>query len=244
MNRINVQDLKYHYITFGSESIINSTKDGIFKRFLPSLNLEVKKNKEKKLILLDKIDELKKYYANINSLIYSINNDFLAGYIVKICEGLPLNEIFLLPEQKINALKQLKIILNDFENYGIIYEDIHFDNIFYDEKTNKLKLIDIDNIKIDNFSIDTISFLTKYYFNNGGKDEKKSRIYNFNLISYMLLYNCTSDYNFDYLIKNKNNVFYNKEVDNLVENLLSTKIDTLCDNEYLIDMIDEKVLIK
>lgn len=60
----------------------------------------------------------------------------------------------------------------------------------------------------------------------------------------MLLYNCTSDYNFDYLIKNKNNVFYNKEVDNLVENLLSTKIDTLCDNEYLIDMIAEKVLIK
>lgn len=244
MNRINVQNLEYNYITSGSEGLINSTKYGIFKRFIPLLPLNTKKNKEQKLILLDEIDDIKDDYANALMLVDSYLGDFLSGYIVAPCEGLPLNEIFLLPEEKLSVLKQLRQILINFENNGVIYEDIHFDNIFYDESTDKVKLIDIDNIKIDKYPKDTLSFLTKHYFNHGGKIEEKSRIYSFNLISYMLMYNCVSSYKFDYLSKNKNNVFYNKEVDKLVKNLLTTKVNTSCDNEYLIDMIDEKVLTK
>lgn len=244
MDRINIRDLKYEYLTHGSEALIYKTEYGIYKEFLASMLKKVKDNKEKKIILLDEISELKEYYANPLILVDSFFNDFLRGYIIQPCEGRPFDEIFLLPEEKLAALKQTRDIINLFKSHGVMYEDIYFDNIFYDENTKKVKFIDMDNIQIGEYKKDMVSFLTHYYYSQGGKNQKNSMIFCFNLISYMLLSDHILDYKIQYLRDTKERFYLNKDANNLVNELLYTKTNASCDNEYLIDMIDEKVLIK
>ena len=106
------------------------------------------------------------------------------------------------------------------------------------------EFIDMDNIQIGKYEKDTVSFLTEYYYSQGGKNQKNSMIFCFNLISYMLLSDHILDYRIQYLIDTKEKFYLNKDANNLVNNLLYTKINNSCDNEYLIDMIDEKLLIK
>lgn len=161
--------------------------------------------------------------------------------------GLPLSKIYLPKKEKIDVLNNLKEILIIFEQNGIIYDDVHLGNIYYDDKTKKLELIDIDNITIGDYKKDLDSFLIKNYCYCGGQDGLNARIYNFNLITYILLINNTIEYNiaklrqkFECDIK----TFDDKEIYELCYNLLNGKINTNCDNEYLIDMIDEKILIK
>lgn len=249
METINVGNLKYDIfgIKTGAESIVRKSELGLFKDFYPLTSHSIKENKRKKLIELDKISDIKEYYNKIICLVNNISNEYLRGYIVKPSNGYPLNEVFLLPEQKIDILKKLKKILLTFEKNGIIYEDIHFDNIYYDEKTDKLELIDIDNIEIGEYKKDLETFLLKSYYWYGGKNRKNGRIYSFNLISYMYLTNNFSDYDISILnkkFKQDIKLFDSKEIYNLSKKLLTAELDSECDNIYLIDILDKKVLTK
>lgn len=249
METINVENLRYDSFRtkMGGESIVRKSELGLFKDFSPLTPHSIKENKRKKLIELDKISDIKEYYNKIICLVNNISNEYLRGYIVKPSNGYPLNEVFLLPEQKIDILKKLKKILLTFEKNGIIYEDIHFDNIYYDEKTDKLELIDIDNIEIGEYKKDLETFLLKSYYWYGGKNRKNGRIYSFNLISYMYLTNNFSDYDISILnkkFKQDIKLFDSKEIYNLSKKLLTAELDSECDNIYLIDMLDKKVLTK
>jgi len=158
-----------------------------------------------------------------------------------------VNKIYLTKKEKIYVLKKLKEMLILFENNGIIYDDIHLGNIYYDDVTKKIELIDIDNIAINNYPKDLNSFLIQDYCYRGGKDGVNARIYAFNLITYILLINNYEEYDirklyetFEYNIK----IFNDKRIYNLCKNLVTGNINSNCDNEYLIDMIDEKILTK
>lgn len=249
MNIINICDLNYDqlkkYIT--SEGIIHNCEYGLFKKFSITMSKEMKKNKEYKLLELDKYEELKEYYNKILYLVNNIKNEYLSGYIVKPCLGLPLNKIILSKKEKIRILKQLKEILILFEKNGIIYDDIHLGNIYYNSDTKKIELIDIDNISINNYEKDLNSFLIQDYCYHGGIDGVNARIYAFNLITYILLINNVEEYDirvlyesFEQKIKKTSEPY----IYELCKNLLTPRINTNCDNEYLIDIIDEKMLIK
>ena len=81
----------------------------------------------------------------------------------------------------------------------------------------------------------------------GGKNAKNARIFNFNLITYMYLTNNFSSYNIRDLIKSFNkdvSKIKNKKICKIFNKLLTAEINSECDNIYLIDMIDEKILRK
>lgn len=249
MRYINIADLEYqrNFGIMGSEAIIYKTNDGYFKKFNVTMDLKTRKNKELKLFRLDKYENIKQYYNQIICMVNNLTYDYLAGYIVKKAPGLPLDKINLASNEKIDVLKKLKKIIMEFEQMGIIYSDLHFDNIYYDQKTKKIKLIDIDNISIDELPVDLLSSLYKSYYSYGGYSFQNARIFVFNLISFMLITDKMSTYDIhelNYQTYQKDYDFLNKEAIHLCNNLLNMNIYSDCDNEYLIDLIDEKILVK
>lgn len=248
METINIRYLDYnHNAICSSEAMLYNSSLGLFKRFNINTPMHIKENKKRKLLELEKITILKQYYNEIICLVNNYTDEYLAGYIIKPSNGYPLDETFLLPEEKIKILKKLKEIISLFEKNGVIYEDIHFDNIYYDKKSDKLELIDIDNIEINGYKKDLESFLTRKYYMYGGKNAKNARIFNFNLITYMYLTNNFSSYNIRDLIKSFNkdvSKLKSKKICKIFNKLLTAEINSECDNIYLIDMIDEKILRK
>lgn len=248
MDIINIRNLQYNnYGIIGTEGIIHTCNNDLFKKFHIMMPKETKRNKEIKLKEIDKIEELKKFYNKLLGLVYNYTNEFLSGYIISKSEGLPLNEVFLLPEEKIEVLMELKKILLEFNKYDIKYDDIHFDNIYYNYQTKKLELIDIDNIQIGDYKRDIDSFLIRDYYMYGGKNDDNARIYCLNLITYMLMIGRTSNYDIKELRKTMNRdqiIFENSDTLRLCKELLQPKIDSSCDHEYLIDMLDREILIK
>lgn len=249
MDYLNIKNIAYksNLGIMGSEAIVYDTNYGLFKKFYNSIDLNTRKNKELKLLRLLKYEDLKKYYNEIKYLVHNLTYDFLAGYIVEKVDGRPLDEICFDFNTKIKILKELKRIIEEFEHYGVIYNDVHFDNIYYDEITKKIKLIDVDNIMIGNYSCDLLSTVYEDYFRYGGHDLNSARIYNFNLISFMFLLNKLKTYDISEINKTtykKDYDFLNKEAIRMCNDLLNIKIDSSIDHEYLIDVIDEKILAK
>ncbi len=249
MEYVNVRDVKKlsNFGIMGSEAIIYNTDHGLYKKFHNSMNLNTRKNKELKLLRLNKIDNIKKYYNEVKYLVNNLTNDYLAGYIVEKVQGKPLDEIYFEFDTKINILKKLRRILTEFENNGVIYSDIHFDNIYYGEINGKIKLIDIDNVIMKDLPIDLVSTIYEDYFRYGGHDFNSSRIFNFNLISFMFLLNKLKTYDLKEINKTtyqKDYDFLNKDAIKICNDLLNIKIDSSVDHEYLIDAIDKKVLTK
>ena len=245
MDYLNIKNIAYksNLGIMGSEAIVYDTNYGLFKKFHNSMDLNTRKNKELKLLRLLKCEDLKKDYNEVKYLVHNLTYDYLAGYIVEKVDGRPLDEIYLEFDTKLNILKKLRRILTEFENEGIIYSDIHFDNIYYNELNGDLKLIDIDNIMMEDLPIDLLSTIYEDYFRYGGYDFNNARIFAFNLISFMLLLNKINSYDIKEINKTtlkKDYDFLNIEAIKICDNLLNIKIGSSADNEYLIDAIDKK----
>ncbi len=202
----------------GSESIIYECDNGLYKKIT---NKKVIQNKINKLLLLDKINDIKKYY---NEVLGIVNNK---GYIIKKVEGIQLFQYN--GNNRINVLKELKKILEIFKTYNIYYLDINLSNVFitYDN----LKLIDIDNIKIADYNIDLLPDLYYRYYSLGGTDINKAMIFVFNIMSVLFLENKSSFYNIKQ-IKNYEYLDYD-----IINDLAYSNIDSTCDNTYLIDKL-------
>ena len=249
MDYINIKKIEYlsNLGIMGSEAIVYNTNYGLFKKFHNNMDNATRTNKELKLLKLLKYEDLKEYYNEIKYLVHNMTYDNLAGYIVEKVDGKPIDEIYLEFDTKLNILKKLRKILTEFENKGIIYSDIHFDNIYYNEKTNDIKLIDVDNIMMEGLPIDLLSTIYEDYFRYGGHDFNSSRIYTFNLISFMLLMNKLKSYDIAEINKTtlkKDYDYLNNEAIKICNDLLNIKIDSSADHDYLIDAIDEKILAK
>ena len=140
MDYLNIKNIAYksNLGIMGSEAIIYDTNYGLFKKFHNNMDIKTRRNKELKLLRLLKHEDLKKYYNEVKYLVHNLTYDFLAGYVVKKVDGRPLDEIYFEFDTKLNILKKLRRILTEFEDKGIIYSDIHFDNIYYNELNGDL----------------------------------------------------------------------------------------------------------
>lgn len=218
----------------GAEAEIFITKDNnIYKEFHSNTSLKILKNKENKLLLLDQIKEVKDIYPMIHGLVY---NDKLTGYIQERFTGFESDEIFLTFEEKIDILKKLKNYIIRLKQNRIYYFDLMARNILIDPSDdNEIKLIDMDNIMIDKYNYDIQSNSVSRYLISGGKDIDSMLIYSFNYYSLLFVLG-TSVTNLSLLDKkNIYDLFNNIEQKRLVKNLIRKKINTDCDNEYLID---------
>lgn len=218
----------------GAEAEIFVTKDNnIYKEFHSNTSLKILKNKENKLLLLDQIKEVKDIYPMIHGLVY---NDKLTGYIQERFTGFESDEIFLTFEEKIDILKKLKNYIIRLKQNRIYYFDLMARNILIDPSDdNEIKLIDMDNIMIDKYNYDIQSNSVSRYLISGGKDIDSMLIYSFNYYSLLFVLG-TSVTNLSLLDKkNIYDLFNNIEQKRLVKNLIRKKINTDCDNEYLID---------
>lgn len=226
----------------GSEGIIYIYSDKVYKKFLSSVDVLERENKKNKLLLLDEL-KLDEYYNKIYALVYE-KFDYLSGYIVEKIDGEPLSKTKYDMNLKINILKQIKEILEIFKTNDIDYIDINLSNIFY-TSDSKIKFIDMDNIKIKNYDIDTLPISYKNYYNLGGYNIENAKKFVFNAISllYLLDLNRIDDIR-NLKIYQKELSFLNKEARKICNDLLNLKIGSSCDNEYLIDLIDEKILKK
>lgn len=249
MDYVNIKNIKYksNLGIMGSEAIVYDTNYGLFKKFHNNMDIKTRKNKELKLLRLLKYEDLKKYYNEINYLVHNSTYDYLSGYIVEKVEGRPIDEIYFEFDTKINILKKLRKILTEFENKGIIYSDIHFDNIYYNTINGAMKLIDIDNIMMEDLPIDLLSTIYEDYFRYGGHNFNNARIFTFNLVSFMFLMNKLKTYNINEINKTtykKDYDFLNNDAIKICDDLLNIKIDSASDHEYLIDAISKKILTK
>ena len=234
MKYYDINDIYYNK-SFGiisSEAIIYNTGENLYKKFLNSTPLSVLKNKENKLLVLDNIEEIKKYYNEIIGIVK--NKNTMDGYIVKRISGLQLSKLKVDFNKKLDILKEIRIVLDELKKYDVYYDDLNLNNIFY--TNGHVKLIDIDNTKIDIYPADIISSTNKKYFSFGGYDINSSRIFFFNCMT------------FEFLMNNSiNNIIYQKDLEilgdaakRLCNDLINYKIGSSADNEYLID----KILIK
>lgn len=249
MRYINIDNLEYqsHFGIMGSESIVYKTNDGYFKKFNINMNKKTRENKELKLLRINDYHQLKNYYNEIVYMVNNLTNEYLAGYVVKKAEGLPLGKHNLNLDEKIYVLKKLRHIIEEFNKCSIVYSDIHFDNIYYNKNNEKITLIDVDNVGMKGLPIDLYSSIYEEYFRYGGHSFDMARIYAFNLISFMLLTNKLETYNISEINQNtyQNDYnFLNDDAKKICRDLLNIKIGSRCDNEYLIDAVNEKILIK
>ena len=249
MEYISIDKLDYqgNFGIMGSEAIVYNAGDNLFKKFNLGLSKAARLNKEEKLLYLLNHIELNEYYNKIIYMVTSYVDQMLAGYVVEKVNGLPINKVDMDYNEKIDVLQKLKNILKCFEDAGIIYSDIHFDNIYYNKEKDEIKLIDIDNIATPSLPIDLLSSIYKDYFTYGGNDFDMARIFAFNKISFMLLTGKTDYYDIQELNQNvyqKDYESFNNEATHLCHNLLNMNIYSDCDNEYLVDLLDKKVLTK
>ena len=212
----NIKKKKLYKI--GSESIIYECNLGLYKKILNKNNIE---NKENKLLLLDKNNDLKKYYNKVLGIVKN------KGYIIEKVNGIQLYKYN--GNNRISILKELKEILELFKTYNIYYLDFNLGNVFITYEG--LKLIDIDNIKIDNYDIDLLPILYQKYYELGGTDINKAIIFVFNILSVLFIENKTNFYNIKQI---KNYEYLDYEI---INDIAYSNINSTCDNTYLIDKL-------
>lgn len=243
LKTVNILDLSKTYKTdmCGSESFILKLENGneIFKYFTLDVSKESRINKKIKLNELAKIDEITDFTVLANYLVNGILNEYIAGYVMNYFNGYKLDEVLTSIDDRIKIIEKLKQYILKLKEYGILYNDLHLDNILCLDNGSDItvKLIDMDNVTLKYFDKDTTSFLLQNYINLGGKDNFNAVIYALNLITYTLLTNQTSEYDIEKLKQVKTTQINNKDSITLVSQLLEGKVNTNCDNEFLIDMI-------
>lgn len=236
MKKIKPEELKNMKDTKlgGSESIIYTVDDGkIYKEFLKNTKTKTLKNKERKIILLDHVEEVKDLYPKIHEFVYQ---DKILGYTMDNYEGRELDDVFLTYEEKKEVLKNIKLYIEKLKEYNIYYFDLIARNILI-SKDNEIKLVYMDNIWIEDYKCDLWpQALSRYRF-NGGKNLDNALIYSLNYFSLpFLLGKSFLDIKMHMNIEEVCDNFENQEQKKLVKNLFNNKINTNCDHEYLIDL--------
>lgn len=157
-----------------------------FIKILDKLYLEEKDVLYRKLLVLEGVA--------VNNLLLPktliINDSKLVGYITddfkNSCSLIDYfgTSRFVNCKDIFVALKKASIILRDIHNAGIIYQDVHFDNILIN-KEKEVKFIDIDACAYQNYTSIFIPYILKRFI-----DYKKENIYfrskNMDRISFML----------------------------------------------------------
>ena len=117
----------------GSEAKIYRVPEGVYKEFIKDVNDDKRACKKRKLLYLEQLEHLKKYYPHIYYLVISSiqRRNIIDGYVMENVLGFNLDEIELTFEEKITILKLMRSILEEFNKEGIIYHDLRLPNVKY-----------------------------------------------------------------------------------------------------------------
>lgn len=191
-------------------------------------------------------EELCKRYDGSSLLLPKllIGNTNIEGYLTDYYKGCTFDKLFMYNiEEKIKYTHLGKDLLKKvYKNKGIVHSDIHFGQFMFDPKKGTVALLDFDNSKIN----DLVPY--KRYLSSFAREflgyndyDKYLDIHLFNLLTFALLNNMSMSVAFSNLKNPKcNMLFTSKNALKLLEDISIYKRN----NNYLIDMIDEKQVQK
>lgn len=238
MNKIDVKTLNLsdEILDFGDEatiySIINSKE--VYKQW------DYKRDGYKKILTkVEKLNALKEVENLSNILILPNNlvtrNNQYSGYTMDYYDGSKLDK-YIHYKDAVILLKKLREELIKLHEKGIEYLDLNETNIMYKKENSILdfKLVDPDNIIINNIPMETLPPYMMKYLSKGGKTDYHALFYAINYITVVLLSN------FDpRLCKIPNIPNYNRRIEKFAELVDSPKVDSIIDNDFLLDLYDE-----
>lgn len=198
----------------------------------------------------ERMKKLSEYYYEETNLVFPYVfiykhpiDEFFLGYVMdylgeyeKLCDLRNLDY-----SGKINILKKSRELLDRFHNkYNFIHTDITPWNFLYNQKIDKVKLIDFDTyIDLKNKGNYLCGYYNEYgqvYGNSVGID-KDLDIFLFNLLTYSIILGV------DYLVSLKNicnnrlDVFENKNVRKIFESYKTLECKKSLKKEYVIDYL-------
>ena len=220
---------KEKLIDTGSEAKVYKIPGGIYKEFTRAVNEDKRQGKRDKLLYLERLEHLKKYYPHLYCLVVTIINrrKIISGYTMENVIGYYLNEIELTYEEKIVILKLIRAILEKFNKEGIIYHDIRLPNIKYTPNKD-IVLLDIDSVTTpDNPHLDIIPTQLERYLVNGGKHGILAQRAMFNKFTNSFL---EDDYYKKRIILDKDGLM-------IMRALINSKPNSAYDHEYLYEHI-------
>ena len=150
----------------GCESNIYEYNGELIKIFETN-NVHILYNKLLKLNILSELDSID---INPEKLIFL--NGIFKGYSYKEKKDYsPINSLKIKRSEKIEILKMIKDKLEFYHNLGIIYGDLHQENILYNGKD--IIFCDLDNVSINGFMFDKNNkYMEKYLTFIPNIDEK------------------------------------------------------------------------
>ena len=202
---------KEKLIDTGSEAKVYKIPGGIYKEFTRAVNEDKRQGKRDKLLYLERLEHLKKYYPHLYCLVVTIINrrKIISGYT------------------KIVILKLIRAILEEFNKEGIIYHDIRLPNIKYTPNKD-IVLLDIDSVTTpDNPHLDIIPTQLEMYLVNGGKHGILAQRAMFNKFTNSFL---EDDYYKKRIILDKDGLM-------IMRALINSKPNSAYDHEYLYEHI-------
>lgn len=224
----------------GSEGQIylyNDNGQKVAIKLFNTTNLNILENKEKKIILLNKLP----LNENILKPIKTVsNNEQVIGYTQELIwphHTFSELKILMLKKDKIDVLKQAKSLIENLHNNGIVHGDIRSLNLLSQDK--KVKICDIDNCIIDGLNFDTYGWFTNDYNKNVKCIDERLDIFCFNLVTLALLKRIMDDTVYAHM---KDAYIFNKDIKKIYEEMLN--LTENYNGEYLIDYINQKTKIK
>ena len=253
MNKVELSEisLEENAFDYGDESTIYKLKnrDSLYKAWLSKKDIERNnlksekiRNKVRKLESINEKKDIFSFIVKPEELVTM--EDTYTGYQMEYFDGEKLDK-YLKYKDTVILLKKLRETLLKLYNKDVKCFDLNYSNILYRKENEELifKIIDIDNMMVDDLSMDLYPpFIAKYLY-EGGKLDEKAIIYAHNYLSITLLSMYDSR-----LSPNPYIPTYNRRLAKFSELIDRPKVDSLIDNEYIIDSYNEndnltKVLI-
>ena len=243
MNKLDISSLKLKEDKekIGDESTIYEIlgKDELYKEWKYIWH-EYDKilSKVKKLELLEEKEEVKPYIIGGNNII--LNENRYSGYTMDLYEG-SVFSIYINYSDSVKLLKKIKEALKKLYDNDILYLDLNYSNILYKKENDYLdfRFIDMDNAMIDGIRMEfEPPFLAKY-ISCGGDFNYNALVFSLNYLTITILSR------FDPRLCGELHTFsYNRKIERFSELIDKPKVDSIIDNEFLIDYYDENMLIK
>lgn len=247
MKKINIENIQIgqEKFDFGDEASIYKLKGrtslykewDLKRRTDESLRKTIL-NKVQKLEKLEKKESLFKYMVRPNEFVE--DSYYYTGYTMQHYDGDKLEE-YLTYRDTVILLKKIREALIELENNDVMYFDLNYSNILYTKENGELdfRIIDIDNAVVEDKTMDLLPpFLYKYLI-IGGKLDKKALIYAYNHLTVSLLGKFDTR-----LTPNPYIGTYNRKLAKFAEYTDKPKVDSIIDNEYLIDYYDENKILR
>lgn len=188
------KDINPNYeIYYGYESNIYKFDSDSLMKIFKTDDEQILENKRQKIILLSDLD-----IDLIPSKLIYIDGKF-KGYVYQEAKKYsPINCSVQNKKEKYQILTKVKNKLQKLHELGIIYGDLHQDNILYNG--NDIIICDLDNSYLNGFSFDTKNNHISYYIDRVKSIDTRMDNFALNLLTIYYLQNISYAYIYDYLI--------------------------------------------